>query len=191
MSTGSLRCQKKFNAPSCANSRALRLAPAELNKSTIPIPSHAICLFSVVISRRSFLAPSQRLSNSFPVCFLRVCSKMKLFETIKTAAISYMPNPNRKKDARLRELTGEKVPVFKKATKRLPFYSLYRVRNQLALAFALVGFMFSERIVDIYNAFDRSSRLEAERAKYIAQLDEEDARIDAQDSQATNVSVTT
>jgi len=104
---------------------------------------------------------------------------VKVLRNIKDVASVYLPNPNRKKEERLQEVIGERKTVFSKPAQKLPFYSLYRVRNQGIAACVIFLFLFSTQIHDIYNAWRRGNRLEEERAKYIALLDAEDEKWEA------------
>lgn len=55
-----------------------------------------------------------------------------------------------------------------------PWYSLFRRRNMIILGCGLVYFLFSKLISDFFKSIVRGKKLEAERQKFLKQLDEED-----------------
>lgn len=55
-----------------------------------------------------------------------------------------------------------------------PWYSPFRRRNMIILGCGLVCFLFSKLISDFFKSIVRGKRLEAERQKFLKQLDEED-----------------
>lgn len=55
-----------------------------------------------------------------------------------------------------------------------PWYSPFRRRNMIILGFGLVYFLFSKLISDFFKSIVRGEKMEAERQKFLKQLDEED-----------------
>jgi len=95
---------------------------------------------------------------------------MKLFKTITSQARILLGI--RTSEDKVVDMMVQKKPVFSKARKQLPFYSLNRVTNQVIMSVGLVIYMFFDPLAGIYRASDRAKRLEKERIKFNEQLDE-------------------
>jgi len=94
---------------------------------------------------------------------------MKLFKTITSQARVMLGI--RTAEERAHDMLAEKRPVFSRAVKKLPFYSLNRVRNQIIVACASMIYMFWDPLAGIYRGHKRGKALEAERNKFIKELD--------------------
>ena len=69
---------------------------------------------------------------------------------------------------------AESRKVFRPAIKRLPWYSMYRIRNVLIVASLISASIMSKPLYDLYWGIKRGIRFERERSKFIRQLDEEE-----------------
>jgi hypothetical protein len=71
-----------------------------------------------------------------------------------------------------KELSGRQL--FGNPVVRMPWYSIYRLRTQVALALITCGFIFSKPIYDFTIAVKKGIQFERERKKFIKQLESEE-----------------
>ncbi|KAI1301549.1 hypothetical protein HDE_02696 [Halotydeus destructor] len=101
---------------------------------------------------------------------------MKLLKSFASQARSVIGFTSKIKseEQHVAALLGEKRTVFKKPARKLRWYSIVYVRNQVIIALAAMGYMFATPIGDVYRAWIRGSAMDEEKRKFIAFLDKED-----------------
>ena len=75
--------------------------------------------------------------------------------------------------ARLGRDEAQSRQVFRKAIKRLPWYSIYRFRNIMILATLISASIMSKPLYDMYWGIKRGIAYERERSRFLRQLDQE------------------
>lgn len=112
------------------------------------------------------------------VCWLRPFrSHWPAMKIIKSFASQVqMAITGRRRTAYDERLEIDKKPVFSRAQKRSPWYSLHHFRNQFLVAFAGFTFMFWQFFTDVYWAGNRHNRFEKERTQFLKELDDMEAR---------------
>jgi hypothetical protein len=85
---------------------------------------------------------------------------------------------NKSEVNRIKEFLGRKSlsgrKLFGNPVVRMPWYSIHRFRNQMALALIMCSVLFSKPIYDFTIAVKKGIRFERERKKFIQQLESED-----------------